>query len=73
MGFGGSVAEGDRALANEGIRVEASDDNCGVRHRKASLRSVYRGGEDGGIHQVTQGATNNTAHTGGEEGRVKVK
>ena len=47
----GSGAGGDIDMTNEGVRVEAADNHCKVRHGAANIRAVYRGGEDGGIQK----------------------
>ena len=52
MGVGLSVsgAQGDRAMTNEGVREEAAGKNCVLSCRAAYLQSVYKGGEDGEVH-----------------------
>ena len=41
-------------MSNKGVRAEAEVRNSGIFCRKADLQTVYRRGEDGGIHQVTR-------------------
>ena len=74
VGLSGRGAGGDRDLADEGVRAEASGNNCGVIYREENLRDVYRGGEDVGIKQVPQVVVPRTRpHTGGYGGRAKWK
>ena len=52
VGLGVCGAGDDRALANEGVLVEAEGNNFAVDNREAYLQAVDCYGENGGIHQV---------------------
>ena len=49
MGLGGGGTGGNRAFVNKGVHEEAAGKNCGVCHREADLRFMYRRREDVGI------------------------
>ena len=49
MRIGWRSAKVDKALAHKEVHAEAARNYCGLRHRKADLRDVYRGGDYGGI------------------------
>ena len=53
VGLSGSGAGGGKAMANEGVNVEAVGNHFRVRHKPDDLKYVYRVGEDGGIQKVT--------------------
>ena len=52
VGLGGRGAGGNRAMSDEGVRVEAAGNHCVVRCRAEYLQSFYRGGKDVGIQKV---------------------
>ena len=49
VSLGGSGTGGNRALGDKGIHEEAAEKKCGVCHREANLKTMYRCGEYGGI------------------------
>ena len=54
MRIGWRSAKVDKALAHKEVHAEAARNYCGLRHRKADLRDVYRGGDYGGIQNYPQ-------------------
>ena len=74
VGLGGNSTGGDKALSDERVRMDAEVKNYRVHRREASLKYVYRGGEDVGIQHVPKVVGPRTrTYTGREEGRSKEK